>query len=43
MIIRKLSIRNFRGIEKGDIEFGRHNLLIGPNNVGKSTVLAALT
>jgi predicted ATP-dependent endonuclease of OLD family len=42
MTIRKLSIRNSRGIKKGDIEFGRRNLLIGLNNVGKSSVLATL-
>lgn len=42
MIIRTLNIRNFRGIREADLVFSRHVLFVGPNNVGKSTVLEAL-
>lgn len=42
MIIRKLTIQNFRGVREANLTFTRHALLVGPNNVGKSTVLEAL-
>ncbi|MCU4139656.1 MAG: ATPase/GTPase [Methanophagales archaeon] len=38
----KLSIRNFRGIKKGEIDFKDLNILIGGNNSGKTTVLESL-
>jgi len=38
----RLSIRNFRGIKEGEIDFKDLNILIGGNNSGKTTVLESL-
>jgi AAA15 family ATPase/GTPase len=42
IIIEKLDIRNFRNIEKFKGDFGDINILIGPNNAGKSNVLKVI-
>ena len=42
MIVSELVIENFRGISKARLEFSGHALLVGGNNVGKSTVCEAL-
>jgi len=42
MKIARLSISNFRGIKNAEFHFDGHALLVGPNNVGKSTVCEAL-
>lgn len=42
MRVVRLSISNFRGIKSAEIHFDGHTLLVGPNNVGKSTILEAL-
>src|SRR5689334_14242841 len=42
MRISRLSIRGFRGISQADLRFGDHCVLVGPNNVGKTTVIEAL-
>lgn len=42
MRVSRLSIENFRGIAKAELHFSGHTLLIGGNNVGKSTVCEAL-
>jgi putative ATP-dependent endonuclease of the OLD family len=42
MIVSKLTIENFRGIRKAEFEMSGHTLLIGGNNVGKSTICEAL-
>ncbi len=42
MRVRRLTIRNFRGIANGIVDFGGHTLLVGGNNTGKSTVCEAL-
>jgi putative ATP-dependent endonuclease of OLD family len=42
MLVSRVSIENFRGIRKAEIEFSGHTLLIGGNNVGKSTICEAL-
>ena len=42
MRVVRLSIENFRGIAKAELDFSGHTLLIGGNNVGKSTVCEAL-
>lgn len=42
MYVAQLTIENFRGVRKATIEFDGHTLLIGQNNVGKSTVFEAL-
>ena len=42
MRVRKLEIENFRGITEGRVVFQQHTLLVGGNNIGKSTVCEAL-
>jgi putative ATP-dependent endonuclease of OLD family len=42
MIVSKLSMENFRGIRKAELGFSGHTLMIGGNNVGKSTICEAL-
>jgi putative ATP-dependent endonuclease of OLD family len=42
MKVVSLSITNFRGISSAQIHFDGHTLLIGMNNVGKSTICEAL-
>ncbi len=42
MHIRKLTIERFRGIERLEVFPGDANVILGPNNAGKSTVLHAL-
>ncbi|RJS70140.1 DUF2813 domain-containing protein, partial [Methanophagales archaeon] len=41
-MITKLSIKNFQGIEKGELELAPLTILLGGNNSGKSTILEAL-
>lgn len=43
MEIASLSIRNFRGILEADLALNKHNVFIGANNSGKTTVIEALT
>ena len=43
IMIESIHIKNFRGIQDGKIDkFSKINLLVGPNNSGKSAVLEAL-
>ena len=42
MKVSKLDIRNFRGIKTATLFFPDHAVLIGDNNVGKSTIFEAL-
>ncbi len=42
MHIVRLTIRGFRGIQSADIVLGRHAVLVGPNNCGKTTIIEAL-
>lgn len=42
MRVDRLIIENFKGIKKAEIDFCGHTLLIGSNNVGKSTICEAL-
>src|SRR5690554_4588450 len=42
MIVSKLTIENFRGIRRAELEMSGHTLLVGGNNVGKSTICEAL-
>lgn len=42
MEIIKLTIKNFRGISSSELFFEGHTLLIGTNNIGKSTICEAL-
>jgi energy-coupling factor transporter ATP-binding protein EcfA2 len=41
-MIRKITIENFKSIEKLDLELGRVNVLIGENGCGKTNILEAI-
>jgi predicted ATPase len=41
-MIRKLYLKNFRGIERQEIELGKISIFTGPNNSGKSTLIYGL-
>lgn len=40
-MLTKLTIENYKSIERAELEFSKINLLIGPNGSGKSSVLEA--
>lgn len=42
MKVRQIEVENFRGIRSGKVVFADNTLLVGGNNVGKSTVCEAL-
>lgn len=42
MRIANLRIENFRGVKGGFVQFGRHPVLVGDNNTGKTTLIEAL-
>ncbi len=42
-MINKFSVRNFRNVNAKEIEFNRINILIGPNNSGKTNFIKALS
>jgi len=42
MHVARLKIKGFRGVLSADIALGRHAVLVGPNNSGKTTVIEAL-
>jgi putative ATP-dependent endonuclease of the OLD family len=42
MKITKVKIKNFRGIKDGEVFLSDHNVLVGDNNIGKSSVLEAI-
>ena len=42
MRIARLRIIGFRGIKEADIRLGATSVLVGPNNVGKTTIVEAL-
>ncbi|MGY4435238.1 putative ATP-dependent endonuclease of OLD family [Bradyrhizobium sp. F1.13.1] len=42
MHIIRLKISGFRGVRSADITLGRHAVLVGPNNSGKTTIIEAL-
>ncbi len=43
MRVASLKIENFRGVRSGYVRFGRHPVLVGDNNTGKTTLIEALT
>jgi len=43
MKILALKILGFRGIQSATIRFGLHDVLVGPNSAGKSTIVDALS
>ncbi len=42
MQVSRLGLKNFRGIKSAELDFDGHSLLVGGNNVGKSTICEAL-
>lgn len=42
MLLRKVDIANFRGLEKISVELDRNTVLIGENNAGKTSLLEAI-
>ncbi|MFZ6755991.1 ATP-dependent nuclease [Undibacterium sp. Ji50W] len=42
MKVATLKIENFRGVRTGFVRFGRHPVLVGDNNTGKTTLIEAL-
>ncbi|MEY4602619.1 MAG: hypothetical protein RL292_560 [Candidatus Parcubacteria bacterium] len=42
MKITRVKIKNFRGISEGEVFFSDHNVLVGDNNIGKSSILEAI-
>ena len=42
MRIARIRIWGFRGIKEADIKLGKASVLIGPNNVGKTTIIEGL-
>ena len=42
MQVSRLTLKNFRGCKSAEIDFEGHTLLVGANNVGKSTICEAL-
>src|ERR1043165_8627390 len=42
MRICQVELRNFRGIRNGTVVLPQHAVLLGANNVGKSTIVEAL-
>ena len=42
MRISRLMIRGFRGVQSGDLRLGSHTVLVGANNIGKTTIIEAL-
>ena len=43
MKLLNLSIWGFRGIQYLNLQFGDHDVLVGPNGVGKSTIIDAMS
>jgi AAA domain, putative AbiEii toxin, Type IV TA system/AAA ATPase domain len=41
-ILRNLKLLNFKGFERFEVSFPSQTWLVGPNNAGKSTIIAAL-
>lgn len=42
MKIEKIIIKNFRGIKSSELFFNGHTVIVGDNNVGKSTIIEAI-
>lgn len=42
MHVARLKIKGFRGVRSANIALGRHAVLVGPNNSGKTTIIEAL-
>jgi putative ATP-dependent endonuclease of OLD family len=40
--VRRVTLQNFRGVQKGTVLFDGNSLLVGSNSVGKSTICEGL-
>ncbi|MBZ5981645.1 ATP-dependent nuclease [Leuconostoc gasicomitatum] len=40
--ISRVKIKNFRGIKNADVSFKKNTIIVGRNNVGKSTIISAI-
>lgn len=40
--ITRVKIKNFRGIKSADVSFKKNTIIVGRNNVGKSTIISAI-
>lgn len=43
MYVSRLKVRGFRGIKSAEIVLGRHCVLVGANNAGKTTIIDAIS
>ena len=41
-MLSRLTLTNYRGFDRHSVGFGKHSILVGRNNAGKSTVIEAL-
>lgn len=41
-MLRSLSLDNFRAFERAELQFSKLNILVGPNNSGKSSIISAI-
>ena len=41
-MLTRLTLTNYRGFDKHSVHFGKHSILVGRNNAGKSTAIEAL-
>jgi energy-coupling factor transporter ATP-binding protein EcfA2 len=41
-VLKKMTLTQFKGFRKFDVNFGDGALLLGPNNAGKSTIISAI-
>lgn len=41
-MVKRLKLKNFRGVKKGEIELGDLTILVGSNNSAKTTIIEAL-
>lgn len=42
MILQRVTVRNFRNLDNVTVDFGLFNVIIGPNNSGKTNLLEAI-
>lgn len=41
LLMKKMNIRNYKGLRDGRVSFEQNNIVIGKNNVGKTTLFRA--
>lgn len=43
MYLKNISLQNFRSYDKADFDFAKKTLIVGPNTVGKSNIIEAIS